>query len=113
VSSSLSWNAIGDLFPAVKGLFVGSLIIVLASISVANQQSTVLHRLNSNTSGIEKLRSSLGRLTGQTCEPRKLQVVIWQAPSMLLIVSLFLFGFGLNLQVWMYYVKYKKDAVVC
>ena len=112
VSSSFSWTAVGELFPVVKGLFLGSLIIVLAAISVANQQSTVLLRLSSNNSGMDTLRSSLGRLHGQCWEPRKLQVWIWQAPSLLLIVSLFIFGLGLNLQIWISYAKYRKDIAV-
>lgn len=102
----------GDLFPVVKGLFLGSLIMVLASIGVANQQSTVLFRLNSNPGGMERLRSSLGQLHGQQWKPSKLQVWIWQAPSLLLIVSIFLFGLGINLQIWIAFAKHRKDIAV-
>jgi hypothetical protein len=61
---------------------------------------------------MEKLRSSLGRLRGQQWEPSKLQVWIWQVPSLLLVVSIFLFGVGLNLQIWIAFAKYRKDVVV-
>ncbi|KAI1867024.1 hypothetical protein JX265_007600 [Neoarthrinium moseri] len=112
VSGSLSWTAVGDLFPPVRGLFLGSLIIVLASISVANQQSTALYRLGCNTSGIERLRNSLGRLEGQQLKASKLQVLIWQVPSLLLIVSIFLFGLGLNLQIWLCFAESQRHVVV-
>jgi hypothetical protein len=112
VSSSLGWNALGDLLPVVKGLFVGSLITVLASIGLSNQQSTALHRLSSNIDGLDKLCNSLGQRVRGKWRPRKLQVLIWQVPSLLLVVSIFLFGLGLNLQVWITFAKSRKDLVV-
>jgi hypothetical protein len=112
VSGSLSWTTVGDLQPAVRGLFISSLITVLASIGIANQQSTVLYRLSSNNNGTEILRSSLQR-RGQPQEASRFQVFIWQAPSLLLIISILLFGLGLNIQLWLVYAMLHQDKVVC
>jgi hypothetical protein len=113
VSGSLSWTAVGDLIPAVRGLLISSLIMVLASITLATQQSTALSRLSSNTDGMRRLRISLGyQNQQQQWKPRNFQVLIWQIPAGLLTVSIFLFVFGLNVQIWVRFVRHVESRTV-
>jgi len=89
----------------VQGLWYSGLLLALVSVTLAMQQSVLLHRLNSNDHGMHILRRSLGYWSGSQWEPRKLQILIWQMPVMLLNVSIALFDIGLLMQVYGAYIR--------
>ncbi|KAK3708547.1 hypothetical protein LTR37_011442 [Vermiconidia calcicola] len=106
VASAFTWSGSGVLTAPVRGLWYSALIVVLAAVSIATQQSIMLHRLGSNSEGMQRLRRSLLRnVNAQKWEPSKMQVLIWQMAVMLLNISISLFGIGLLLQICMEFGK--------
>ncbi|CAG9990525.1 unnamed protein product [Clonostachys byssicola] len=103
IAAAFSWSTetVGSLYPEVKGIWFGALILVLTAINLATMQSTTLQRLGCTDSGIDRIYESLGFLNVQQVrEPKKFQVLIWQMPLMLLNLSTSLVAIGLLLQLW-------------
>ena len=62
-------------------------------------QSIALHRLSSNTNGLERVRNLLGYNEDGGWKARHLQVFMWQSAVMLLNVAIFLFVLGLFIAI--------------
>ncbi|KAH7000322.1 hypothetical protein EDB80DRAFT_723711 [Ilyonectria destructans] len=98
VSGALSWPAVDNAPWTTKALFYSTLILSLASISAATQQSIALYRIGGNDSGLEVLQNLLKRRGSQNAS--RLQAYTWQMPVMLLNVGIFLFLLGLMILIW-------------
>lgn len=65
------------------------------------QQSIALHRLSAGEDGLAQVRRLLGyRTSNGLWEPRRLQILVWQVPVMMLNLSITLLSTGLLIVVW-------------
>lgn len=83
----------------VRAIWYSGLLLSLAAISNAMHQSIALHRLSSNTNGLERVRSLLGYNAVGGWRARNIQVFMWQSAVMLLNVAIFLFVLGLFIAI--------------
>lgn len=83
----------------VRGVWYSGLLLSLVAISNAMHQSIALHRLSSNTNGLERLRNLLGYRKDGSWKIRHLQVFMWQSAVMLLNIAIFLFILGLFIAI--------------
>ncbi|KAI1414627.1 hypothetical protein F5Y13DRAFT_158970 [Hypoxylon sp. FL1857] len=105
-SSAFTWPTITTpgVSWVVRAAWYSSLLLSLASICTATQQSIVLSRLATNPQGSVILRMMLGKSKHQgsngQLEPRRLQLYIWQVPVSLLSGGVYFFLAGLTVMVW-------------
>lgn len=92
MSAAFSWKDLDSLPWVTRGLWNGSLLVDLASICLAMQQSLALNRLCCYRDRRQRIRNMLGDAEGR---PRWSQFFVWQAPPMLLNVGVLLFVIGL------------------
>ena len=123
VTSSLAWPVASPLPWSVRSLWLTALLFALISLSLACQQAIALTRVSNSEFAVEKIRHLLGepcedenrgpgqpkepvaRVTLEGGDPRKwrplkLQLYVWQIPSMLLGNAVLIFVIGLA--VWVY-----------
>ncbi|KFY18494.1 hypothetical protein V493_08562 [Pseudogymnoascus sp. VKM F-4281 (FW-2241)] len=98
-AAAFSWYNITLQPYTVRAVWYSGLLLSLAGISSAMQQSIALHRLSSNTNGLERVRNLLGYSEGGTWKARHLQIFMWQSAVMLLNVAIFLFILGLFIAI--------------
>lgn len=98
-AAAFSWYNITLQPYTVRAVWYSGLLLALAGISSAMQQSIALHRLSSNTNGLERVRNLLGYSKGGTWKARHLQIFMWQSAVMLLNVAIFLFILGLFIAI--------------
>lgn len=95
VTAALSWQDPTSVHWITRGLWYGSILIDMASICLATQQSVALNRLCCYQDRWEKIRRMLGAGPDHT-RPHKIQLFVWQAPIMLLNFGVILFVVGLT-----------------
>jgi len=86
----------------VHGLFFGGLFTSIITLVTVLQQTTTLNRLGADEKGLIRLRkvlSSQGTKNGNHPAPSMLQIYVWQAPILLLNITLVMFLLGLALLV--------------
>jgi hypothetical protein len=105
VSAAFSWRDLDQMFWATKGLWYGSLIVDLTSISLATQQSLALNRICCSSDRFQRIRTMLGTSKdGQgISKPRWTQIYVWQVPIMLLNIGLILFLAGLASEIFAHF----------
>jgi len=75
-------------------------MFIIASITIATQQSITLHRFSANSESLRHLQTRLGFREGDTIKPRYLALFVWQLPVMMLRFGIYLFLVGLLVLVW-------------
>lgn len=95
MTAALSWQDSDRVSWVSYGLWRGSILIFLASIGLTTQQSVTLNRLRSYQDYCQRIRHMLGTVGQQTCTVNRLQLLIWEAPMMLLNFGATLFILGL------------------
>jgi hypothetical protein len=98
ISTAISWPAMSEAPWTTQSLYYSALVLSLASIAAASQQSIILYRIGGHDDGLQKLRKLL-RKPG-SADPKPLQVYIWQMPIMLLNIAVSLFLVGLFILIW-------------
>lgn len=98
IAGAFSWTRSTEIPWTSQAVWYSSLILALASVSTASQQSIGLYRLGSHPEGLRKLRILLGGPNQN--RPRKSQLYIWQVAVMSLNVSVLLFLIGLAILLW-------------
>ncbi|OAL32805.1 hypothetical protein AYO20_07762 [Fonsecaea nubica] len=112
-ASAIGWQTV-NLIPYVLGIWFGGLILVLTSIFIATAQSIAVYRLTTSDEGLDELARLLGYNTQDPgrSRPRRIQVLAWQMPVMLLNLSITLFLIGLLCQIFNSYTMTRKDVKV-
>ena len=104
VTSAFTWPSIANAAWSVKALWYTALLLALAAICTATQQSIVLLRLATHPNGSFLLCSLLSKDVehgrGFPKAPRLLQLYIWQVPISLLNGGVYFFIAGLGVQLW-------------
>ncbi|KAF7531684.1 hypothetical protein G7054_g8630 [Neopestalotiopsis clavispora] len=105
VSAAFSWRDLDQMFWATKGLWYGSLIMDLTSISLATQQSLALNRICCYSDRWARIRAMLGKPQGSQgiVRPSWTQIYVWQVPIMLLNIGLILFLAGLASEIFAHF----------
>jgi hypothetical protein len=111
-ASAFSWYNTPPQPWTLKSSWYSGLLFALVSISIATQQSVALHRLAGNEDGLLRLCMILSYRQNEKLKPRYLQIFIWQAPVMLLNISIFLFLLGLAIVVYQRAMSGLEDARV-
>jgi hypothetical protein len=99
-ASAFSWYNVPPQPWSIKGSWYSGLLFALVSICIATQQSVALHRLSSNEDALIRLCSIFSYNNAGILKPRYTQIYIWQAPVMLLNLSIALFLLGLVVLVY-------------
>ena len=107
VVQALTWPQAQTPSQLPSGLWYGSLVLSLAAICLAMQQSVALSRLSSYNDYASRIRALLGQKLlskdsdrGETWVPSKLQLYFWQTPIMLLNFGILAFMVGLGIMVF-------------
>ncbi|KAJ8112382.1 hypothetical protein OPT61_g5236 [Boeremia exigua] len=98
VSAIFSWPTIEETPWTATAVFYASLILSLATVASASQQSIALHRYGTHSQGLVMLRKSLASSSNKRAS--RLQIYVWQMPVMLLNVSITLLIVGLFILIW-------------
>lgn len=106
VVQALTWPQVQTPSQLPSSLWYGSLVLSLAAICLATQQSIALNRISSYKDYTSRIRSLLGQEIvsedndkSKTWVPRKLQLYVWQASIMLLNFGILLFVIGLGIMI--------------
>ena len=107
VVQALTWPQAQTPSQLPSGLWYGSLVLSLAAICLAMQQSVALSRLSSYNDYASRIRALLGQKLlskdsdrGETWVPSKLQLYFWQTPIMLLNFGILVFVVGLGMMIF-------------
>lgn len=105
ISAAFSWQPLHQIPWDTAGLWYGALLMTLTSICLATQQAVFLNRLSGYADSPSRIRAILGSQfhppgrTDTVVVPNWDQLYVWQAPIMLLNISVLLFIVGIVILV--------------
>ncbi|KAF3047415.1 hypothetical protein E8E12_004575 [Didymella heteroderae] len=98
-SAIFSWPTVAEAPWTAISAFYASLILSLATVASASQQSIALYRFGAHSQGLVMLQKSLASGTNRGAASR-LQIYVWQMPVMLLNISIMLLIVALFILIW-------------